>query len=681
VNLSLHGARWDLDRTTRNVVVVSTLATIFIQWLIRRNDPIYLMPLVVLTPIILNRLSGSITLGCMAVLPVGAIVPALVRDRYAVNEATTAIYWTAAVLGLALSTGAFRRWALPARWRPPLALWALCLAWSWPAIVAREADFSLRHLMNGHAAITSGGISPPFIALWISHVAGLQMTAILWADALFAAFPFGHLRRFERSVVWPLGAGALASIGVGLYQMRVDPFALNPTVYGVLGRAAGLLLDGNAFGTVCAMWIAGFSVLALRSSGALRLLAVVSAALAAVTLWGSGSRTALLAALASGSALVYVTGKLLIRSSMNRSQKLLAASGAVAAIVLAGLAAVAGTETTGPASRIRPLVLWLMDRGPAPPLARYLWERDGYGSTAVRIIADQPAVGIGVGTFHALVIDYSHELIPRPPVGGDNAQNWIRHQLAELGLIGSVGWAAFMLMLFASLIRGSRPSREPAAIVVAGAIVGLGLASMLGMPTQHALVLMTCWTFIAWHHQLRHATGSGTESAPPRRAWIEVTAIAVAFVAVTLYAARTDLRVPNRAVRFGWPYWRGFTDPIERGDERFRRTADHSVAVLEARGPYLKLTFWAEHPDVRTAPVALRIWRGSERIANVSLTTQSPVIWYVRTAAERNWMLLEMEVDRTWTDTSQGSTLPEYGVSVADWEFVDVPPAGSAVIE
>jgi hypothetical protein len=140
------------------------------------------------------------------------------------------------------------------------------------------------------------------------------------------------------------------------------------------------------------------------------------------------------------------------------------------------------------------------------------------------------------------------------------------------------------------------------------------------------------------------------------------------------------LRVANRATRFGWPYEYGFYDRPRGVPDSPQRTAQRALAVFPSNATYLELTFWAEHPDVAVAPVDVRIWRGEALLPKASLVTHSPVTWYVRTPADRSWMMLRFETSRTWS-TGSGPDAPTYGVTVAGWKFVEHPPLRAAVIE
>ncbi len=511
---------------------------------------------------------------------------------------------------------------------------------------------------------------------WVAHVASAQLVGILWVDTLFGTFERQDVQRFERQVVWPLGAGVLASVAVGLYQMSVDPVAFNATVYGGTGRAAGLMQDSNVFGTISAMWIAALVAAALRAGRAVRWTAIVAAPAALATVWGSGSRTGLLAAGCATLAAGYGVWKALPSA---RARITSAASGAViAAMMFVFITCSSGTS--GPVDRVQ-LALersWGVDQS----LIKYLWERGGHGLAAIQMIREHPWVGVGVGAFHSLVSQFSVALGPAMTVGPDNAQNWFRHQLAELGILGGLGWVVFAAILAITLVRSWQgKDKDVRAVVVAGAIVGLGMASLFGMPTQHVATLATLWTFVFWHHRLRAMPDAATGWHPLGWHWAVVAAIGVVFAVGTLETARTDLRMPARAVRFSRPYALGFFEPVESSSTRFRWTGRRAVDVFQTREPYLKLTFWAEHPDLATEPVRVRIWRGDERIGNVTLSTPSRVTWYVRTPTDTEWMMLEVEISRTWPLTTAGADQSkEVGLVIADWEFVEHPASDFPVV-
>src|SRR5439155_1243980 len=130
--------------------------------------------------------------------------------------------------------------------------------------------------------------------------------------------------------------------------------------------------------------------------------------------------------------------------------------------------------------------------------ARQLWSRDMYGRIADRMFAEHPAVGIGVGGFYYQAADilYLINHSERPP---DNAQNWYRQQLAELGILGSAGWIVWLgVCLWMLLFRRGPDDRPGTAGAVKGSMIGLAAASLLGIPTQDTAASITFVVLAAW---------------------------------------------------------------------------------------------------------------------------------------------------------------------------------------
>jgi hypothetical protein len=423
------------------------------------------------------------------------------------------------------------------------------------------------------------------------------------------------------------------------------------------------------------MWIAGFALLAYRVQGMARLGLIVAALVSCATVWGSGSRTAMLLACCSVVGAAWAFWKL----SRSARVRLIGAVG-IATIVAAGaLAVLSGAIAQGPLKRIETAIQRSRGR---QGLVRYLWERDGYGTAAVQMIKESPLVGVGPGAFYALVMDYSRLKDPSSGINTDNAQNWFRHELAELGVLGSLGWICLVTMLAVNIGRSRVGSNAEQATLIAAALVGLGLASMLGMPTQHIVALILFWTFVFWHHQLAASRDEYAWLMPSRAKWVVVAIVLAAFAVGTTYIARTSFRVPHRALRFGWPFTYGFERVNLPSAQPFRRTARKAVTVFPTQDRYVKMTFWVEHPDIGSNPVTIRIWRDSRLIAGPTLSSHAPVTWYVRTRPDHPWMMIETEVDRTWKEVVQrGSPRREFGVTIEDWQFVAQPPIYAVLVE
>src|SRR5262249_13722876 len=128
---------------------------------------------------------------------------------------------------------------------------------------------------------------------------------LLWFDWLHRQYAEDG-RAFVREVAAPLAAGAVVACAVGAYQGFVDLTFMSGHLWPHMGRAAGTLMDGNAFGMIAALWAPGLVALAFRLAAPWS--AIVGAAglgLSFVGVYTSGSRTALVALAISGLFIAY----------------------------------------------------------------------------------------------------------------------------------------------------------------------------------------------------------------------------------------------------------------------------------------------------------------------------------------------------------------------------------------
>ena len=138
-----------------------------------------------------------------------------------------------------------------------------------------------------------------------------------------------------------------------------------------------------------------------------------------------------------------------------------------------------------------------------------LWRRGGYGTIAVQMIRDTPWTGAGPGMYHVIAPDY-WRVMRQMALAFDNAQNWWRHQAAELGVLGAAPVLAWSALLLAVGLLAAAP-REGAATrgCRARCCSASGLASLVGMPTQNPIVLLWFFGLVAWW--ARASTGAVAE--------------------------------------------------------------------------------------------------------------------------------------------------------------------------
>ena len=324
----------------------------------------------------------------------------------------------------------------------------------------------------------------------------------------------------------------------------------------------------------------------------------------------------------------------------------LALCAAASLVAWQGLAARAGSDpisrllATVDDARHRPGGVW-----------RIVWDRDGYGPASMAMIREHPLVGVGSGAYGIFVPDYAREATGRtlPP---DNAQNWWRHQVAELGLLGSLGPLVLSVLVAAAAIlrlRQGMPLGDGGALA---ATVALGAMAVVSPPTQHPVIQVVVSIVVAIGLGL---VDRGAE--PQLEAWGPQVApaawlLALACAAGLLVEGWTTLRPPMRAARFGFIYDYGFALPAlaplpgqPAGTQR-RWMDRHAVAVVPPAGREMVVQLTLPHGDLATAPVTVRVARDGRDVCVE--TRRDATVVECRFLTEGRWVRLDLEVSRTW---------------------------------
>lgn len=662
-----------MNQLTKSVVIVSTVLAAFVE-LHLATMPVYPQVLAIaLGGFFLAAVAGAWWPGVISAVIL--LAPYLAPAGYVLWAGTEhfslEIVWALPLLGLAIAGRDAWRWSLPTRWQWPLAAWGLIVAVSWPIVFLREIDFNPAVLPLGGVANTSIGITPGDSGMSVAYFALGQNIGILWVDALFRWFSGERRALFQRRVLYPLAGACLVASAVGMYQGFVDRYFLAVHLWAYMGRAAGTLADANSFGAIAALWAPAFVALA---RGMPRPWSVATAVggflLSAIGVYTSGSRTALLVIVAGLAALAFEGWRLL--RSTRRTPAFWKRALPVAAALLVFLALAflitQGSSTTSIIAR-GGFLPGSGEIGMRGSIAQ-LWERFGYGTAAVDMIREHPLSGVGVGAFHTLVHDYaSLRGLSVPP---DNAQNWYRHLIAELGVLGSLPWIAWCVVLAHMLFSRSAGDCDPtAARLLRAPILAFGLVSLLGMPGQSIPVILTFWVLVFWYVSVKGAAAA----ADPRSSWRAVTwgataALIIVHAALTFADARGDLLPRNRAMRFGWDYRYGISnlEPSPDGSPGRRWTGLKSLSVIPIKGSVLKFVAWVDHPDADDRPVHVRVWVDSALVHDDDLKRSAAIALDIPAPPGKTHMLIETEISRTWRPTEFGrGDRRELGLAVRDW--------------
>lgn len=589
--------------------------------------------------------------------------------------------WFAGLFGGVLGAGEMRRWHLPSPWRLPLAYWALAVALAWPVIAFRELNFSWSSSWQYSLANSGLGGPPPVIIASMLLVVLTQLLGILWFDAMFVRFAAGG---FKREVALPLATGLAIGSALSVYQWTVDIAFLSAHQWPYYGRAAGGLLDGNAFGALQGAWSGAILSLALTSTPLIFGSGLVLTLMLWFGVWATGSRMALLASMIC-LALIALAG---MRGGQTQTRRRGIVTIAIAVVLVA--ASFMALRQFGAHARMKmdPISratksLPDLNLESLSAFAEFeLWNRFGpFGTASVQMIKDSPIVGVGTGTFEVLYPDYAYVVTDGATRSHfDNAQSWYRHHLAEFGILGSLGWITW-LVVFGAFVWKAAPSREglTEATGVKAALIALAVISIVSMPTRNTFVALTFWVFAFWLVKATAAppeTGRLARLAHTRGAWIAVWAVAIAFAAGTAWVAHTQLRPPHRALMADWNYVNGISRPVRTEEGRLLFARQHGVAVFAARPGFLRVVFRLPHDDAATDPVRVRIYERDALQANLLVADRDEHTVYVRVPEGADRMMIQTRVSR---EAPASPDLPARGLILRNWTFVRQAPSGALI--
>lgn len=593
-------------------------------------------------------------------LLIAPLAPGLLRLLTGREGPVLDMVWMAGMTGALIRSVSPSTWALPPSWRVFAGGWAVTLALAWPVFVLRETGFDPNRLYDLGAINSSGLLSAPQTVGWILYVTWLHLLGLLWLD--WASAQFGADRQRIPDAVHGLWIGVTIAGLVALYQGIVDLRFLSTEFWASNARATGTMLDANAYGMAAA--IAGpiaFTVLYARGAAGLAL-AVLLLNLAGV--WMSGSRVPFFGAGIGVAALMLGLWTTVTAAGRTRLV-VLAATGVLGltVVLLAG-------GTIGPLRRLAEL-----PPAPMDALAAAV-NRPPYGETAMQMLRDYPITGVGIGSYQIFAPDYWRQRAD-DALPFDSAQNWWRHEVAELGVLG--GFTLFVWSLaIAWTVVTTRTSRDQAltATVVRGLLIASGICSIVQMPTHAPLVLLWFLLLLAWlvsglRDPWREAAPAWSPSVT-RAAWVMVIVLAVAYAGMHVVLAKGSLDVGARARRLHRPYLTG-TYPIERQPDGtpFRWTRKEAHLQLPARTAWIVFRMWAHHPDIEEHPVDVELRSRCGSVFTTTLKDARALPVGIELPAGEQTFDAIIRVSRTWSPAEQGIDDPRQLGAGIIVDFVD----------
>lgn len=657
---------------TRVLVVASTAVAAYAEAILATPwlppQTVWLVIAVAAALVIVGERARRLTLPIL--LPLMYLLPAVMIGWVGNENFSIEYVFLLPLLGLACSGPGALRWSLPDSWRWPLVTWAMIISLSWPIVFMRETDFRY-WLLWATAANTSIGISPGEVNQHVTYFAVVHNLGILWIDALCRWYRSDRVR-FTREVLYPLATAAAIGSVVAIYQGFVDLTFLNRGFWSYMLRAAGTHGDPNKLGAIIGFWTVGTVVLARRLPPPWPSIASVAAiAIGTAAVWVSGSRTGLAAVIVS----VAIAALETIRAWRFDRRRLmtLGAVAVVTGVVLAIALQSASTHTVVQRGTLGYLP-FIGDRGIVNSANELLWERFGFGPAAIEMIKEHPIEGVGVGMFHTLVHDFGK--LRGYDIRSDNAQNWFRHVLAELGVLGSIPILWWCIVFATLMFSRAGPLSDPLSVgLLRGVLVGFVVASMFGMPGQSAAVALTFWVFVFWFALERADDVSAARgSSWTRRAAIAAGVLVALHVTMTVVDARGDLRPRHRAGRFGWFYRYGIgeleADPGGNPVQR-RWAGQDALVVIPVKGKVLKFVAWIDHPDGDENPPHVTVRADANVVYDGPVKRSAPLFIDIPATPGQTYMVLETSIDRVYRPIDHGGTdRRRLGVSIRDfvWE-------------
>ena len=685
------------ERVSKMLVVLSVLAAALVQhglWITRADLPAWIaLDVVILAVILVARRRPAAALA--AVLVLFTVVHGRLLTAVGFASFSQVQPQMMALLGVVLARPDLRRWHLPERWKGPLILWGLVVALSWPIIFMRELDFVPGLTLAGPTVNNKYGVRAIEAAGWVVRTALVQGVGFLWIDWLFQTYT-ARRKKFARLVAWPFAIGLLFSFAVAIYQGFVDIGFLNAEPWISVGRATGLLLDGNHLGILAALWGPLLFLMVWESGGTgsehpgaghrrgATILAHLVLGVAWLSVLISGSTSSVFIMMPALVGLAWLVGR--NRRAAGGAGQIGSVWPAVAGLflvfVLGLVLSLAAAETS-----VRRLVGQIPRpgvRSAETVVSAQLRDRPFFARLGLTMVADWPLTGTGIGSFNTLANDVAVAHGMTEWVEFENALNWYIHQLAELGLIGSLGWVGWVIVFSTMLLRNrAGPGSASRRALLRVLLIGFGVASLFGVHTQSPGVLLSFWMFVFW---LAISSSRSREGEPEvrgraRSSWSGPGILVVSGIYVVALSAASfsTLRVTERAAMADWTYeygFHGWEKAAGLGDYRWTRRS--AVAVIPVEEPWLHLVLDAFRPDLADDPVTVRVWIEGRLAAEIRLEGPGKVERFLRLPAGHKRARVELDVSRTWRPSERGARdNRELGVAVARWRYLPAPPPRS----
>ena len=521
---------------------------------------------------------------------------------------------------------------LPRQVRSMVGLYAACLAVSWLGLALASSSgippgqlpgFLLRAIPVDHLVFSS-----PDPETW-NALHALTGVALL-ASCLTLARTESRLAGWVATVlVATAAATGLLTLGGVRQQWAPQDYGgwyLWRYVTGV--RYSLHLTDLNAAGSLYVL--GGLVAVSLAVSGIRRGFAIASVVLMMPALWLSGSRSAVIAALAAG-AVMLAWGPRRTSPVRARPAVLLASAGLV--VVMLGATFV----TSG------------LSANPTGSATASLAMRSEFNATSGRMFASAPIFGVGIGQYYMRSPEFMSARL-KAVYPYENAHNYLFQQFAELGVLGGVLFLALLAALIMGTWRALSLGSHPAAAALLTGAVGYLVTCLTGHPLLVPEAAFPFWIALG-------ATAAVSIEHPFARvetAWLTPGVSVLLMASLLLGVTKANSAFPSPpASPPAAPPDRGFHDERQTADGlKYRWSTRHAVAWMQSDIGFLTLDVQAPSLPGRQRPFVVQLETDGRVVKTATVPpgrwTQIGVALTERGAKPRR--RLDLRVNQVWSE-------------------------------
>jgi len=532
--------------------------------------------------------------------------------------------------------------------------------------------WTIYEIKTNTCGVSAGGAIMSVVFQALNYLSGLAFFWILSKTLL--------IKKRTDKVLSVIGLSSFLSLGFALFQHYGHEWVGNNPGWHLVPLINGTFKDAMSFGAFLSMMAPLFLGMFFAARHIWRKIVSGSVVLLSFFLiLYSGSKIGLFSMIVA-SVCFTVSGAIADSRSKSRSARGFRRkyAFAIGALVVAGIA-VGGVLFNGPIrARVSHLKIVERLKNSSDMLN---WRIRALWTPAVKMMADYPLTGVGMGGFIIEAANYTdvfrtYETVP------ESAENYPLQVGAELGIFGllTVIWAAWTL--FCEIRRGFRmkakaadPRRVFLSIGAASGILAFVINSQMHSYIGSYEIKYTLWFLIGLLFFLSRQPeeeGSVNSAERPisatalkraegrpfrRRLPLAITVVILIYGAVHLWNSTHSLSMQSRTEKLGLVQDFGLYAPEKTPDGRhFRWTREYGALPVKIEKPVLSVPILSGHPDIVKNPITVRfflvkgLFKSTRLLKEITITDNDwrNVDLLVADEIGREAILL-LRISRTWS--------------------------------